>query len=88
MSPLKVARTYLYAGWLGFGIAFFGSKIPRWLDAVFQGQYLPGLSINYVALNKVLEKLLALMLLPYNISIILKLKGHIKGRLISGILNF
>ena len=26
MSPLKVARTYLYAGWLGFEIAFFGSK--------------------------------------------------------------
>ena len=30
----------------------------------------------------------ALILLPYNISIILKLKGHIKGRLISRILNF
>ena len=26
MSPLKVARTYLYAGWLGFEIEFFGSK--------------------------------------------------------------
>ena len=28
-----------------------------WLDTVFQGQYLPSLSINYVAINKVLEKL-------------------------------
>ena len=26
MSPVKVARTYLYAGWLGFEIAFFDSK--------------------------------------------------------------
>ena len=32
--------------------------------------------------------IVALILLPYNISIILKLKGHIKGRLISRILNF
>ena len=29
----------------------------RWLDTVFQGKYLPSLSINYVAINKVLEKL-------------------------------
>ena len=29
----------------------------RWLDTVFQGQYLPSLSINYVAINKDLEKL-------------------------------
>ena len=29
----------------------------RWLDTVFQGQYLQSLSINYVAKNKVLEKL-------------------------------
>ena len=29
----------------------------RWLDTVFQGQYLPSLSINFVAINKVLEKL-------------------------------
>ena len=28
-----------------------------WLDTVFQGQYLPSLSINYVSKNKVLEKL-------------------------------
>ena len=29
----------------------------RWLDRVFQGQYFPSLSINYVAINKDLEKL-------------------------------
>lgn len=29
----------------------------RWLDAVFQGQYVPNLSINCVAINKDLEKL-------------------------------
>ena len=29
----------------------------RWLDTVFQGQYLPSLSINYVAIHKDLEKL-------------------------------
>ena len=33
-------------------------------------------------------RIVVLILLPYNISIILKLKGHIKGRLISRILNF
>ena len=30
----------------------------RWLDIVFQGQYLPSLSVNYVAINKDLEKLI------------------------------
>ena len=34
----------------------FGMTL-RWLDTVFQGQYLPSLSINYVAINKVFEKL-------------------------------
>ena len=29
----------------------------RWLDTVFQDQYLPSLSINYFAIKKVLEKL-------------------------------
>ena len=33
-------------------------------------------------------RIVALILLPYNISIILKLKGHIKERLILRILNF
>ena len=31
--------------------------IWRWLDTVFQGQYLPSLSVNYVAINKHTEKL-------------------------------
>ena len=29
----------------------------RWLDKVFQGQYLPSLSINYDAINKDLKKI-------------------------------
>ena len=33
-------------------------------------------------------RILAFILLPYNVSIILKLKGHIKERLISRILIF
>ena len=32
-------------------------NVFRSLDTVFQGQYLPSLSINYVAINKDLEKL-------------------------------
>ena len=31
--------------------------ISKWLETVFEGQYLPSLSINYVAINKHLEKL-------------------------------
>ena len=43
-------------------MTYIGSYIPqacslRWLDTVFQGQYLPSLRIIYVAINKVLEKL-------------------------------
>ena len=33
-----------------------GIKV-QWLDIVFQGQYLPSLSLNCVAINKDLEKL-------------------------------
>ena len=45
-----------------FGVLYkcnkpFGKEALRWLDTVFQGQYLPSLSVNYVAINKVLEKL-------------------------------
>ena len=29
----------------------------RWLDIVFQGQYIPSLSVSYVAISKDLEKL-------------------------------
>ena len=32
-------------------------SLLRWLDTVIQGQYLPSLSINYVTINKDLEKL-------------------------------
>ena len=39
------------------GLDNISSRLLRWLDTVFQGQYLPSLSINYVAKNKVLEKL-------------------------------
>ena len=38
--------------------------------------------------NERLTFIVALILLPYNISIILKLKGRIKGRLVSRILFF
>ena len=31
--------------------------LKTWLDTVFQGQYLLSLSVNYVAINKDLEKL-------------------------------
>ena len=31
--------------------------VLRWLDTVFQGQYLPSLSINYVAKSKVFGKI-------------------------------
>ena len=31
--------------------------ILRWLDTIIQGQYLPSLSINCIAINKDLEKL-------------------------------
>ena len=34
-----------------------GGRLVRWLDTVFQGQYLPSLSINYVAINKVFGKI-------------------------------
>ena len=33
------------------------SIMLKWLDTVFQGQYLPSLSINYAVINKDLEKL-------------------------------
>ena len=32
-------------------------NVLRWLNTVFQGKYLPSLSINYDAKNKILEKL-------------------------------
>ena len=41
-----MARFFDRTGFIGI--------VLRWLDAVFQGQYLPSLSINYVAINKVI----------------------------------
>ena len=38
-------------------LAFDLLKVIRWLDTVFQGQCLSSLSINYVAINKVLKTL-------------------------------
>ena len=32
-------------------------NLIKWVDEVFQGQYLPILGINYVAINRDLEKL-------------------------------
>ena len=43
--------------------------------------------VNTKFLTKYL-RIVALILLPYNISITLKLEGHIRGRLISRLLNF
>ena len=46
---LCVARRNLFT-------AFVFSQNLRWLDTVFQGQYLPSLSTNYVAINKAAGK--------------------------------
>ena len=63
--PVKLPKT-LFASWavrcLLFVMLCEESKISgflglRWLDTVFQGQYPSSLSINYVAINKDLEKL-------------------------------
>ena len=48
VKSTKTRKTGVLARWL-FDL--------WWLDTVFQGQYLPSLSINYVAINKVLKKL-------------------------------
>ena len=40
-----------------YKVSLMNRSSLRWLDTVFKGQYLPSLSINYVAKNKVLEKL-------------------------------
>ena len=53
--------TWLGIPWMGLVSLcqiwdFYGYSL-RWLDTVFQGQYPPSLRINYVAINKVLEKL-------------------------------
>ena len=44
---------------LPFFVTAFAVRLSllKWLDAVFQGKYVASLSINYVAINKNLEKL-------------------------------
>ena len=38
-------------------VTYFGGLCHlRWLDWIFWGEYLPSLSINYVAMSKVMEK--------------------------------
>ena len=49
---LSTFKTFLRSGKL-----LWKFQDLRWLDTVFQGQYLPRLSVNYVAINKDLEKL-------------------------------
>ena len=50
MARLKMALN-------AFLFKYFVNGVLMWLDIVFQGEYLPSLSINYVAINNVLEKL-------------------------------
>ena len=52
------------------------------VNTKFQPKYLRIVALILLPYN------VALILLPYNISIILKLKGHMKGRLILKILDF
>ena len=53
---IKVAAS-TRKGFSPFSEFAYGGNFLRWLDRVFRGQYLPSLSIKYVAINKVLEKL-------------------------------
>ena len=56
--PAYTDDTQLYLSFNPDWIVFMMFRIVlRWLDTVFQDQYLPSLSINYVAKNKVLEQL-------------------------------
>ena len=61
---LKYEDWISYAQWFSFSLMCSYTQFRtkqnialRWLGTVFQGQYLPSLSINYVAIKKVLEKL-------------------------------
>ena len=53
-APLIAGMLCKLSEWNTLGNYFL---ILRWLDMVFQGQYLPSLSVNYVAIGKDLEKL-------------------------------
>ena len=58
---LKLSKNKSFYFRLRFGAIYSVSKtkkyLLRWLDIVFQSQYLPSLSANYVAINKDLETL-------------------------------
>ena len=56
---------------------------------LLNSRYQPSPSLEFARVGgETIQPSSALILLPYNTSIILKLKGRIKGRLISRILNF
>ena len=60
MQYILFVRT-LFVGFTETGdidLAYVCSSL-RWLDRVFQGQYLPSLRIDYVAINDHLKKLSA-----------------------------
>ena len=50
-------RHQFWANDVSSGLIAVTDRGLRWLDTVFQSQYLPSLSINYVAINKDCEKL-------------------------------
>ena len=54
---MKIAVIIISFMLLNFICSILGVFRLRWLDIVFQGQYLPSLSVNYVAISKDLEKL-------------------------------
>ena len=55
IRPVRTQQTFVTRR--PFCLRRFKKLCLWWLDTVFQGQYLPSLSINYVAIKKVLEKL-------------------------------
>ena len=55
--PLPRSQVWIKLIEIGLTVASKACTHLRWLDTVFQGQYLQSLSMNYVAINKVLEKL-------------------------------
>ena len=57
LKSLPLRKQYNEMTNQGPGFFFYQNRGLRWLDTVIQGQYLPSLSINYVTINKDLEKL-------------------------------
>ena len=56
MKKWQISKIKIVHWYLDFCKESYNTTL-RWLDTVFQGQYLPSLSIDYLAINKVLEKL-------------------------------